>query len=152
MKGLWQCAVCETGNHGGQSCTACGAPLTRRSAAATAIRRRVSPAATPPTAAAPLPEPVRRAINRDPIDEAEWLYDEAGADMLSWPLGGRRSGSRVGFRGPMPYYSTRTRHGSGVSVGGCGCCLPIPLLTLVGAGAALWAVARASWHRRPGRS
>ncbi|MFD1523404.1 hypothetical protein [Pseudonocardia yunnanensis] len=50
----------------------------------------------------------------------------------------------------MPYYSTRTRHGSGVSVSGCGCCLPIPLLPLVGE--ALWALARESRHRRPGRS
>ncbi|GAA3060761.1 hypothetical protein GCM10010464_26520 [Pseudonocardia yunnanensis] len=55
------------------------------------------PAATPPTAAAPLPEPVQRAINRDPIDDAEWRYDEAVVDMLSWPLGERRSGSRFGL-------------------------------------------------------
>ena len=40
---------------------------------------------------------------------------------------GRRqpSGGRVGFFGPVPYYSRRTRGGGRVSVGGC--CLPIPL-------------------------
>ena len=32
---------------------------------------------------------------------------------------------RVGFFGPVPYYSRRTRGGGRVSVGGC--CLPIPL-------------------------
>jgi hypothetical protein len=71
---LWRCAVCETVNDGGRSCTACGAPLTRRSAAATAIRGRIAP--TPPTPTVePLPEPVRRAINRDPVDESEWTDD-----------------------------------------------------------------------------
>ena len=41
---------------------------------------------------------------------------------------GRRRG-RVGFFGPFPSYTTRTRRGSRVTVGGC--CLPIPLaLTL----------------------
>ena len=38
---------------------------------------------------------------------------------------GRRRQSRTGFFGPMPYYSTRTRGGSRVTVSGC--CLPIPL-------------------------
>jgi hypothetical protein len=47
----------------------------------------------------------------------------------------RRSRARGGFVGPFPYYSTRTRRGSRVSVGGC--CLPIPLaLSLVVAAAA----------------
>ena len=46
---------------------------------------------------------------------------------------GRRRGGRFGFWGPVPYYSTRTRRGSEVSVGGCGCCLPIPLLVATGA-------------------
>jgi hypothetical protein len=47
--------------------------------------------------------------------------------------GGRRPAPRRGhggFVGPFPYYSTRTRGGSRVSVGGC--CLPIPLGFLVG--------------------
>jgi len=42
---------------------------------------------------------------------------------------------RVGFFGPVPYYSRTTRGGSRVSVGGC--CLPIPLTMLVAAMAAL---------------
>lgn len=45
--------------------------------------------------------------------------------------------SRGGFRGlPFPHYSTRTRRGTQVSVGGC--CLPIPIgclaLTLAAGG------------------
>jgi hypothetical protein len=39
----------------------------------------------------------------------------------------RRRG-RVGLFGPFPYYSTTTRRGARVSVGGC--CLPIPLALL----------------------
>ncbi len=50
---------------------------------------------------------------------------------------GRRG--RFGMWGPIPYYSTRTRRGSEVSVGGCGCCLPIPLL----AGLGLFGIGRA---------
>jgi len=49
------------------------------------------------------------------------------------PYGGRpmhRPRGRGGFAGPFPYYTTRTRRGSQVSVGGC--CLPIPLGLLVG--------------------
>jgi hypothetical protein len=49
------------------------------------------------------------------------------------PGGGRpRRRGRFGLWGPVPYYSTRTRRGSDVSVGGCGCCLPIPLLVVAG--------------------
>ena len=54
-----------------------------------------------------------------------------------------RHRGRFGLWGPVPYYSTRTRRGADVSVGGCGCCLPIPLLTVLGVGAAL----RAHWRR-----
>src|SRR3954462_3702173 len=40
--------------------------------------------------------------------------------------GGRRGRSaRGGFVGPFPYYSSRTRRGSRVTL--TGCCLPIPL-------------------------
>jgi len=56
--------------------------------------------------------------------------------------GGRRSGFRVL---PFPSYSTRTRRGTNVSVGGC--CLPIPigcLTTTVLAGAAAVLVGRAA--------
>jgi hypothetical protein len=51
---------------------------------------------------------------------------------------------RFGLWGPVPYYRTRTRRGSDVSVGGCGCCLPIPLLAAVGTAGGL----RALWRRR----
>jgi hypothetical protein len=44
----------------------------------------------------------------------------------------RSPGGRFGFWGPIPYYSLRTRRGAEVSVGGCGCCLPIPLLIVTG--------------------
>ncbi len=50
---------------------------------------------------------------------------------------------RFGLWGPMPYYSTRTRRGSDVSVGGCGCCLPIPLIGVLATVAGL----RAVWRR-----
>lgn len=86
MNALWKCAVCETVNDGGRSCTACGAPLTRRSAAATAIRGRIAPVPPPPPVA-PLPEPVRRAINREPVDESEWPYEEGSFTMVPMPGG-----------------------------------------------------------------
>jgi hypothetical protein len=44
-------------NDGGRSCTARGAPLTRRSAAATAVRARIAPVPPPP-------RPLRRFLNR----------------------------------------------------------------------------------------
>ncbi len=44
-----------------------------------------------------------------------------------FPPGGARRG-RVGLFGPVPYYSTTTRRGTRVSVGGC--CLPIPLFVV----------------------
>lgn len=43
--------------------------------------------------------------------------------------GRRRSRGRAGLFGPFPYYSTRTRRGSRVTVSGC--CLPIPLGLIV---------------------
>lgn len=46
---------------------------------------------------------------------------------------GRRG--RFGMFGPMPYYSTRTRGGSSVRVGGC--CLPIPLAMVATSAAAV---------------
>ncbi|MFI7493998.1 hypothetical protein ACH9D2_04645 [Kocuria sp. M4R2S49] len=65
-----------------------------------------------------------------------------------YDLPGRRaggSGRRSGFRMlPFPNYSTRTRRGTNVSVGGC--CLPIPigcLTTTVLAGAAAVVAGRA---------
>jgi hypothetical protein len=55
----------------------------------------------------------------------------------------RRPSGRIGFWGPVPYFSTRTRRGTDVSVGGCGCCLPIPLVVMLGTAAGL----RAVWRR-----
>lgn len=53
----------------------------------------------------------------------------------------RRHG--FGMWGPFPYYSRRTRGGAEVSVGGCGCCLPLPLLLAVGTAGGT----RALWRR-----
>jgi hypothetical protein len=56
------------------------------------------------------------------------------------PGPGRR---RFGLWGPIPYFSHRTRRGTEVSVGGCGCCLPIPLLVAAGTAGGVWAL----WRR-----
>jgi hypothetical protein len=101
VNGTWRCGVCETVNHGGRTCVACGADLTRRSTAATAVRTRLSPRIPPPPAPAPLPEPVRRAIDRDPVPEDEWVeveYDEPRMSVLPIPGGCLiSSGPRIGF-------------------------------------------------------
>jgi hypothetical protein len=76
MNGVWRCSVCEAVNQGGRECAACGAVMTRRSAAATAIRSRVAPVPQLPDLQQPLPPPVKRAINREPVDEEEWPYDD----------------------------------------------------------------------------
>ena len=83
---LWTCGVCETVNQGGQVCAACGASMTRRSAAVTAVRARLAPVPPLPEPA-PLPEPVRRAINREPVDEEEWPYEENTFRMVPVPGG-----------------------------------------------------------------
>jgi anti-sigma factor RsiW len=86
MNPVWMCGVCETVNHGGQTCAACGAAMTRRSAAMTAVRGRLAPV-PPPEPPAPLPEPVRRAINREPVAEDEWPYEENSFRMIPVPGG-----------------------------------------------------------------
>jgi hypothetical protein len=48
----------------------------------------------------------------------------------------------------VPFLSTRTRRGSEVSLGGCGCCLPIPLFTVIGLVAAVWTACRRAFRRR----
>jgi hypothetical protein len=83
---LWTCGVCETVNQGGNTCAACGASMSRRSAAATAVRGRIAPV-PPPAQPSPLPQPVRRAINREPIDEDEWPYEENTFRMVPLPGG-----------------------------------------------------------------
>jgi len=60
------------------------------------------------------------------------------------PAGGRRRGG-FGMSGPFPTYSTRTRRGTRVHVGGC--CLPIPLAVLGSTALGAAATGRA-WRRR----
>jgi hypothetical protein len=52
----------------------------------------------------------------------------------------RRRHRRTGMYGPFPYYSTRTRGGSRVTVSGC--CLPIPLGLLAATAYALRVMVR----------
>lgn len=88
MTATWRCAVCEAVNHGGRTCSACGADLTRRSTVVTATRARLVPTPPPPPPPAPLPAPVRRAINRDPVEEEEWEeYEDRSFDVLPIPGG-----------------------------------------------------------------
>jgi hypothetical protein len=70
-----------------------------------------------------------------------------GGGWSSGPYGSRRRAprhprqrGRGGFFGPFPYYSTRTRRGSRVTVSGC--CLPIPLAMVVATAAGLRALVR----------
>jgi len=84
---VWECAVCETVNQGGRTCSACGAAMTRRSAAATSVRGRLAPVPLPPAAPQPLPDVVRRAINREPVPEEEWPYDKNDLRVLPMPGG-----------------------------------------------------------------
>jgi hypothetical protein len=73
--------------------------MTRRSAATTAVRGRVVPVTTLPDSQQPLPPPVRRAINREPVIEEEWPYDDdlsfrmvpvpGGCIMVGTPRGRR---------------------------------------------------------------
>jgi hypothetical protein len=87
MSTVWQCTVCETVNQGGRTCAACGAAMTRRSAVATSVRGKVAPVPPLPPWGTPPPEPVQRAINREPIDEAEWPYEENTFRMVPVPGG-----------------------------------------------------------------
>ncbi len=63
------------------------------------------------------------------------------------PTRPRRARGRFGLWGPIPYYRTRTRRGTEVSVGGCGCCLPLPLVAVLGTAGALRAVWRHARRR-----
>jgi hypothetical protein len=73
--------------------------MTRRSAAATAVRGRVAPVPTLPDPHQPLPAPVQSAINREPVVEEEWPYDDelsfrmmpvpGGCVMVGTPRGRR---------------------------------------------------------------
>ena len=86
MSTMWRCGVCETVNRDSRACAACGAQLTRRSAALTSVRGRTPPAdpsdppwGTPP----PLPQPVERAINREPMPEEELEAWAPGPSQVS---------------------------------------------------------------------
>jgi hypothetical protein len=83
---VWQCAVCETINHGGRTCGACGAAMTRRSTAVTKARGRLAPLPPLPEPG-PLADPLRRAVNREPIEEEEWGPYEPALTMLPLPGG-----------------------------------------------------------------
>jgi hypothetical protein len=50
--------------------------MTRRSAAVTTMRGRVAPVPPLSDPTQPLPVPVERAINREPVVEEEWPYDD----------------------------------------------------------------------------
>jgi hypothetical protein len=62
--------------------------------------------------------------------------------LRQWLTGGRRQRRSRGRGGlfPFPHYSTRTRGGSRVTIGGC--CLPLALTLGVGISATLAAVVR----------
>ena len=83
---MWTCAVCETVNPGGRTCNACGAQLTRRAAVTTTVRGGL-PTPLPPVLP-PLPEPVQRAINREPIPPEEWEAYEAENRLDVRPIPG----------------------------------------------------------------
>ena len=88
MNTVWRCSVCEAVNQGGRECSACGAVMTGRSAAVTAVRDRVAPVPALSGSDQPLPPPVQRAINREPVIEEEWPYnDELSFRMLPMPGG-----------------------------------------------------------------
>ena len=75
---------------------------------------------------------------------ARWrVLPDHAAGHRDRAAGAPRSGGRFGFWGPVPYYRTRTRRGSEVSVGGCGCCLPIPFLVAAVTAGVLYTV----WRR-----
>ena len=88
MSAVWRCGVCEAVNQGGRMCSACGAALTRRSAVTTSVRDRISPVRPPAPAVTVLPEPVRRSINREPVEPDEWAPYETGPRIDVLPLPG----------------------------------------------------------------
>lgn len=59
---------------------------------------------------------------RPPLPPHRYRSESPYGQSAGYP---RRRRGRFGLFGPLPYYSTTTRRGARVSVGGC--CLPIPL-------------------------
>lgn len=88
MTATWQCGVCETVNHEGKTCSACGAHLSRRATVATSVRGRLTTPVPPPRTDRPLPEPVRRAINREPVPDREWEEYELESGYSVTPVPG----------------------------------------------------------------
>lgn len=88
MKAPWQCGVCETVNHGGTTCSACGASLTLRSRVATSIQDRLTPPVPEPPPPSPLPDPVKRAINREPVPDEELAAYEPEMGYSVTPIPG----------------------------------------------------------------
>ena len=84
---VWRCAVCETVNTGVTTCAACGAVMTRGTRVANAARARIAPLPPPPPLPTELPEPVQRAINREPVDEEEWAYEDQKFRVVPVPGG-----------------------------------------------------------------
>lgn len=112
MRGTWWCGVCETVNTANRTCTACGANLTRRATVATNVRNRIAPMPPPPPVRAPLPDPVRRAINREPVHEPGWeeLEEESGYTVMPIPGGCLVSLDRgLARTGDGPPITRRTR-------------------------------------------
>ena len=60
--------------------------MTRRSAATNSVRGRLAPA-PPPPAPERLPEPIQRAINREPLDDADWDDYKPRVNMVPLPGG-----------------------------------------------------------------
>jgi hypothetical protein len=60
--------------------------MTRRSRAVNAARARIAPLPPPPPPEE-LPQPVQRAINREPVNEEEWPYEEQKIRMIPVPGG-----------------------------------------------------------------
>lgn len=87
MSSIWQCAVCETVNQSSRTCSACGAAMSLRSAAATSVRGRLAPVPPPPAAPQPLPDVVRRAISREPVPAEEWPQEENDLRVVPMPGG-----------------------------------------------------------------
>ena len=69
---------------------------------------------------------IKRLLDRrSPGSEGRTTYGPPGTRVLE---AGRSRRGRGGFFGPFPYYSTRTRRGTRVSVGGC--CLPLGVVLI----------------------
>ncbi len=69
-------------------CSACGADVTRRSTAVTTVRAKLAPPRPAPPTPAPVVEPVRRAINREPVPEEVWEeYEDSRGFLVPMPGG-----------------------------------------------------------------